>query len=269
MRVLSVSGQDIRLTGQKMKIEKFDYDSLHSTPWHKHASGQLYWLNHGILVIETTSVQWTVTPGSLGWFPADVSHRAWVPAGVKGQSLYLEPASCPPFPAHPGVYGADAFVMAILERLCREGDFSSPAEYQRHLLKLLGFEIAGAPDLPLQLTLPVDRRARNVANELLKNPACALDQTQLAKQWGLSVRSLSRLFTQQTGLSFSQWRQQAKVVTSLQWVLAGLPVSEVALRSGYSNVSAYIDVFRQRFGKTPGQLQNALIRTETRQKPSG
>lgn len=123
--------------------------------------------------------------------------------------------------------------------------------------------------MPLQLTLPVDRRARNVANQLLKNPACELDQTQLAQQWGLSVRSLSRLFTQQTGLSFSQWRQQAKVVTSLQWVLAGLPVSEVALRSGYSNVRAYIDVFRQRFGKTPGQLQNALIRTETRQKPSG
>jgi len=119
------------------------------------------------------------------------------------------------------------------------------------------------------LTLPVDRRAGNVANQLLKSPACELAQPQLAQQWGLSVRSLSRLFTQQTGLSFSQWRQQAKVVTSLQWVLAGLPVSEVALRSGYSNVSAYIDVFRQRFGKTPGQLQNALIRTETRKKPSG
>ena len=96
-----------------------------------------------------------------------------------------------------------------------------------------------------------------MASELLKNPAGTRDQSQLAQQWGLSVRSLSRLFKEQTGLRFSQWRQQAKVVASLQWVLADLPVSEVAALSGYSNVSAYayIDVFRQRFGKTPAQMR--------------
>ncbi|VDR29560.1 HTH-type transcriptional repressor of iron proteins A [Raoultella terrigena] len=84
-----------------------------------------------------------------------------------------------------------------------------------------------------KLLLPTDRRARNVADQLLAHPDSPLTQAQLAQRWGLSVRSLSRLFREQTGLSFCQWRQQAKVVTSLQWVLAGEPIAEVAARSGY------------------------------------
>ncbi len=238
-----------------MQKECFEYGSGHSTPWHQHTSGQLYWLSHGAMVIETELAQWTVTPGTVGWFPVGLSHSAWTPGRVRGHSLYPEPSSSCLFPSHPGIYGADAFLMSVLTRLCRSAPDAGPEDYLETLLKLLGYELSLGDPLPLQLTLPSDRRARNVANELLKNPACALSQSHLAQQWGLSVRNLSRLFQQQTGLSFSQWRQQAKVVASLQWVLAGLPVSEVALLSGYSNVSAYIDVFRQRFGKTPGQFR--------------
>lgn len=37
-----------------------------------------------------------------------------------------------------------------------------------------------------------------------------------------------------------------------------LPVSEIATRSGYSNISAYIEAFKGRFGVTPGQFQANL-----------
>ncbi|ECP5716443.1 helix-turn-helix transcriptional regulator, partial [Salmonella enterica] len=116
-------------------------------------------------------------------------------------------------------------------------------------------ELNQLPELPLHLILPEDRRARNVANELLETPGSVLSQTQLAHKWGISVRNLSRLFHQETGLTFSRWRQQAKVLSSLQWIFAGLSVNEVAYLSGYSNVSAYIEIFRERFGKTPGQFK--------------
>ncbi len=239
-----------------MHIETLEHECQHVTPWHEHTSGQLYWLSQGVIIIETEMAQLTVTPGSLGWFPPGLRHRAWVPGVLKGKSIYLNPLSCASFPSNPGAYGADSFVLALLERVFQSGQLDSCADYQNKLLGVLECEMIRASELPLQLMLPVDRRARNVADELLKNPASMLDQAQLAQRWGLSIRTLSRLFRQQTGLSFSQWRQQAKIVVSLQWVLAGEPVSEVAALSGYSNVSAYIDAFRQRFGKTPGQLQS-------------
>lgn len=237
-----------------IKIKSFRYGAQHATSSHKHAAGQIYWLDHGIMVIETTLSQWTVTPGTVGWFPPGLEHSAWVPRNVTGHSLYIDPPACINFPLYAGIYGADPFTRALLER-CQNNGSHFTRDYQETLLKILGYELMQCTALPLELRLPTDRRARNVADELLNNPACHQDQSQLAQQYGLSARSLSRLFDQQTGLSFSQWRQQAKVLASLQWILAGLPVYEVASLSGYSNVSAYIDVFRQRFGKTPAQLR--------------
>ncbi|EML9832413.1 AraC family transcriptional regulator [Citrobacter freundii] len=235
----------------QIKTSRIEYDVMHSTEWHKHESGQLFWLSQGLMIIETELVQWVVTPGTVGWFPANLYHRARSSGAVSGKCLYPEPSSSIYFPVCSGVYGADTFILQLLERLCR----NRPVDYTDSLLKVLTFELNLLPELPLQLTLPEDRRARNVATELLKNPECALNQTQLAHQWGISVRNLSRLFHQETGLTFSQWRQQAKILSSLQWIFAGLPIKEVACLSGYSNVSSYIEIFRERFGKTPGQFK--------------
>ena len=99
------------------------------------------------------------------------------------------------------------------------------------------------------------RRARHIADELLEEPASQKSQAALANKWGVSIRTLSRLFMEQTGLSFSQWRQQAKLLTSLQWIDAGLAISEVSALCGYATVSAYIKAFRERFRETPRQFQ--------------
>jgi AraC-like DNA-binding protein len=237
-----------------MHVETFHYQKGHRTPWHQHPSGQFYWLQRGILIIEMADVQWTVTPGTFGWFPGESRHCAQVPGEVAGKSLYLDAEHAKHFPMQAGIYSANPFVDGLLERACPGGQALS-SEYLQSLLIVLGVEIARTSPLPLRLMLPIDRRARNVADVLLAQPDALQDQAELAQQWGMSVRTLSRLFREQTGLSFSQWRQQAKVVTSLQWVQAGLPISDIATRSGYSNISAYIEAFKGRFGVTPGQFQ--------------
>lgn len=237
-----------------MHVETFHYEKTHRTPWHEHASGQFYWLTRGTLVIEMADVQWTVTPGTLGWFPGGCRHCAGVPGAVTGTSLYFSENHAARFPSEAGIYPADAFMQSLLARACQSRYPAFTEAYRQSLLIVLATEISRSQPLPLRLALPTDRRARNVAELLLAHPDCPDGQAELAKRSGLSVRTLSRLFREQTGISFSQWRQQAKVVTSLQWVQAGVPVNEIAARSGYSNVSAYIDVFRARFGVTPGQM---------------
>lgn len=244
-----------------LTIQTIDHPRRHLTPWHEHETGQLYWVRQGMMVVETSQAHWTVTPGILGWFPANLRHRAHFPVTFQGSGLYLSSSTRELFPAVAGLYGADSFVLALLERLCRPLRTASD-HYQTNLLALLAEEVASLPSLPLQLMLPQDRRARNVADQLLAHPDCALSQSQLAQQWGLSVRTLSRLFQEQTGLSFSRWRQQAKLVKSLSQVLAGMPVSQVAYSNGYNNVSAYIAAFRERFGMTPCQFR--MLSNESR-----
>lgn len=238
-----------------IKAEKLEHPRHHITPWHEHESGQIYWLRQGVMVIETPQAEWSVISGAVGWFPPGLRHRARVSGPLTGNSLYFSLPFCGQFPPETVLCGADAFVLALLERLSGSCQLPDRGNYQANLIRLLSDEIALAPEFPLHILLPEDRRARNVAEYLLEYPGSTHNQAQLASNAGLSVRSLSRLFREQTGLSFSQWRQQEKLVKSLSLLLAGASVSEVAGCCGYSNVSAYIAVFRQRFGQTPGQLQ--------------
>ncbi len=61
----------------------------------------------------------------------------------------------------------------------------------------------------LQLPLPRDRRARAVAQRLLASPSDQAGMTTLARDAGASLRSLQRLFLQETGLTIEAWRRQA------------------------------------------------------------
>lgn len=203
-------------------------------------------------MVKTEQAQWALTPATVGWFPPNMWHSAWCVGEVKGHSLQFTHADAPAFA---GVWPADPFLMLLMERIMQR----DPAR-QVSLLTVMLEEISIAPAAPLQLTLPQDRRAKQVAEQLLAHPHSTTNQAQLASRFGLSVRTLSRLFSEQTGLSFSQWRQQARVLASMAHLLQGEAVSETAAHCGYDNVSAFIAAFKLRFGSTPGQFQARNLR---------
>ena len=64
---------------------------------------------------------------------------------------------------------------------------------------------------------------------------------------------MSRRFVAETGLTFAQWRQQARLLRALERIADGVPVTTIALDLGYDNVSAFIDMFRRALGTTPGR----------------
>ena len=72
--------------------------------------------------------------------------------------------------------------------------------------------------------------------------------------WGyISVRTLSRRFVQETGFTFTQWWQQAKLLRGLEMLAEGLSITTISLELGYTNVSAFIALFRRTFGVTPAR----------------
>ena len=231
----------------------FHYQKQQRTDWHQHRSGQLYYPLSGTMMIETDSVQWLVTPGTLAWFPPDTVHRSTPGSQVSGINIYFQTTEYLCCPAIPHLFRAGTFIPGLLERLRDNSD----QDYCRLALALLAHEIAAAPSLPHHIVLPQDRRARAVAIYIVANPDTSLTRTELAGQQGLSERTLSRLFRQQTGLSFSQWRQQTKLVSSLEAVLTGERIEAIAENFGYANTSTYIAAFRQHFGRTPAKFRQS------------
>jgi AraC-like DNA-binding protein/quercetin dioxygenase-like cupin family protein len=189
---------------------------------HKHAAHQLLFASSGAMTVTGDRTSWMIPPGRAVLIPAGIPHAIRMWGEVKMRSLYF-PDSAARAPA-PVFDAATCRVISV-----------SP------LLRAVILRVA-------------DVRALRVAECVLKNPADEATAEALARRCGLSTRTLERLFRAETGMRFGLWRQKARLLESVRVLAAGGSVTDAALESGYSSVSAYIAAFKQTFGCTPGSL---------------
>src|SRR5260370_1076097 len=83
-----------------------------------------------------------------------------------------------------------------------------------------------------------DVRQRAIAALRRADPAETRTLADLGMMVGASDRTLSRLFRQEAGMSFPQWRTQLRLQHALVLLADGTPVTSTALACGWSNPSA-------------------------------
>ncbi|MGI4984175.1 MAG: helix-turn-helix transcriptional regulator [Janthinobacterium lividum] len=101
--------------------------------------------------------------------------------------------------------------------------------------------------------MPWDARLQRIANALIRNPADARSLDAWASWANAAPRTISRRFRAETGLSFTTWRQRARLLRALEMPAMGHPVNAIALDLGYDSASAFIALFRKTFNTTPGR----------------
>jgi AraC-like DNA-binding protein len=103
----------------------------------------------------------------------------------------------------------------------------------------------------LDVRMPHDERALEVAEALRRCPADGRTLGEWGRQVGASERTLARSFLADTGLSFGRWRTVLRLSAALVDLAAGAPVSTVARSVGYESASAFVAAFRRETGVTP------------------
>ena len=90
----------------------------------------------------------------------------------------------------------------------------------------------------------------------VRTPAASHEIERLAQKVGTSARTLSRLFSSETQLSFKSWCQRARIAAAIERLSMGKNVSvkKLAADLGYASVPAFSHAFRQVTGKTPTQF---------------
>ena len=84
--------------------------------------------------------------------------------------------------------------------------------------------------------------------------------TAMAREVGTSARTLSRLFSLETQLSFKSWCQRARIAAAIERLSmeANVSVKQLAADLGYASVPAFSHAFRQVTGKTPTQFSGKV-----------
>jgi AraC-like DNA-binding protein len=129
-------------------------------------------------------------------------------------------------------------------------------EKQKRLGRIVIDEIGDLVEEPLGLSNPTDPRLRRIADAILADLADTRSVEDLARWGGISPRTLARRFQAETGLGIVAWRQRARTLKAVTMLADGLGVTTVALDVGYSNVSAFIAMFRRVTGLTPGEYHH-------------
>ena len=234
------------------------YGAARITGAHAHEEGQLLSLRAGLQLIETDAGRWVLPPGWIGWIAPRCAHAAQSFGATEGWSLYLDPALTPMLPPGPHVFAPTPLVRELIARLVSlDGDDSPSAVDLARRLRLVTVlidELAAGSQASLHLAMPRDRRLFAMAAALADDPAVPDTIEQWAARIGMARRTLTRRFAAETGLSFAQWRQQARLLKAVEGLSVGEPVTTVALTVGYSSVSAFIETFRRHFGCTPARF---------------
>jgi AraC-like DNA-binding protein/quercetin dioxygenase-like cupin family protein len=223
---------------------------------HRHASHQLLFASSGAMTVSGDRTSWMIPPGRAVLIPAGSAHAIRMWGDVAMRSLYF------PLNAPAPAFNIDGCRVISVTPLLRElilrvadlGALDSRDAIDARMMAVLMDELAAARIEPLLLPLPADERALTAARHILTNPAGDVTTDGVARQSGLSARTLERLFRAETGMSFGLWRQKARLLESVRLLAQGGSVTDAALDSGYSSVSAYIAAFKQTFGCTPGAM---------------
>jgi AraC-like DNA-binding protein len=170
---------------------------------------------------------------------------------VRMRTIYVRPDSSLNLPTECAVVAVSTLLRTpILEAVTVQLPYADGSRDDR-LMRLLLDEIFQMPVLPLHLPTPSDPRLKVIHVKIKASPDDPNTIAQWARQLRLHPRTIQRLFLDETGLSFTQWRRQARLLAALEMLARGERIVDIALAVGYGSPTAFSTMFRRQFGVSP------------------
>lgn len=227
---------------------------------HRHAWAQVAYSAAGVLRVTAERHTYLVPPSRAVWIPPGVEHVVTVVEDAELRTLYLlQPAGAGPASLAGGA--GDGWercrvleVSPLLRELTEQLHDAPGGARERCIAALLQDELARARAVPLGVGLPADSRLRALCEAVLDDPARHATLDGWAREAGASVRTVARLFRQELGTTFAEWRQQVLLAKALAMAARKRPMSHIAAELGYASPSAFSAMVRRSVGLPPSRF---------------
>jgi AraC-like DNA-binding protein len=233
----STEARDYQDVPRAVAVMAKDFAPGSTTGQHSHTRAQLLYATAGLMIAETEDGTWVVPAGYALLIPPDVVHEVTMHGEVAMRTAYLaaSPLAVPPV-CH--VLPVSALLDAALVALADEPILYDAEDRGGHLAALVLDEIERAPVTPFVLPLPRDARLRRLCQELIDAPGLSHDIDTWADRVGVSRRTLTRRFRDETGLSFGAWRRRVRLLAVMVRQAQGDATSRIAAAVGYGSPRA-------------------------------
>ena len=157
--------------------------------WHTHAEHQLAWAASGVLTVRTAAAAWALPPTRALWIPAGVRHETLSAGTAVMRTLYVRPALCPvDWPACMPI-AASPLLAELIGYLEQRG---LGPDQRAHAETLLVDLLQPVPMTTIEVRMPAENPARQVAQALADNPADNRSMAEWGREVGASSRTLAR-----------------------------------------------------------------------------
>lgn len=253
-RELPRRAPDFDLPHPPMVAMEANWPNGSATGWHSHPRGQLLYAIEGVMEVRLEDGTWIVPPNRALWIAANSRHDVRMCGDVKMRTVYIDAAIVGNLPDRDCVINVSPLLRELIV-----GAVGVPAGYDEdsrngRLMRLMLDELRASDVLALHLPLPSDPRAKTISDALIAQPGDSSTAAQWGRKLGIAPKTIHRLFLKETGMSFAQWRQQARLLFALRRIANGEKIIDVAFDCGYASQSAFTVMFKKHFGVPPSNF---------------
>ncbi len=233
-------------------------------PSHQHEKAQLLLVFGGIAYLRTREKDFYIPSNHYIWIPENYPHNLM----FNTQDLYIINIYFPgkneeSFYDELGIYPVSKLLLEMLSFSEKwQGNFfmdSWEYEFLNTLKNLLPKE--NLKKFSIQLPTTDDQRVNGILDYLQArlNETITLEET--ANQFGFSVRSFTRLFSNKLNITFIQYLKMLRIIRAMELIKdSGMNMTEIAYEVGYSNISAFSNNFQQLTNMRPTEFKSMSLK---------
>lgn len=247
-----------QLAPDEIMIKETGRETL-DLPFHSHSSNQIIHTVAGTLHIQIGDTGYFVPERHIAWIPGNTPHRL----SSNNRQIDLQMIFYPTAYFNKdsfSVYNTNTFIGENLKFVARNPKLIKKSEYPElfsyyisflGLLPTLGLEYR----MPLKtLIIPEDKRLQDILEYINRNLSEDLSMESVALRFGMSVRSVSRLF-QGAHLRFTEYVNYQRITRAIELIAdKDKTMQEIAYDVGFNTPTHFNRVFKQILGSSPSQF---------------
>src|SRR5215469_4392501 len=224
---------------------------------HNHGWNQLVYAIAGVLTVNAEGKSVVISPEQAVWLPTGTRHSVGSLMGAEFRSLWVANSASRGVTSRTTLIHVSPLLRAlIVEAASLEKE---DRHYADRVTALILEQLQRATPISGALPWPSHPALLALCESLYADPADIRHSDDWGHEIGMSKRTLTRRFESEVGMSLRVWRQRLRLLRAIELLGSDLPITEIALRLGYSSASALIFMFRSEMGVSPLQYRRNLF----------
>lgn len=222
---------------------------------HFHDSAQLSFTIEGIIRVKINRQLFIIPPNMAIYVPPNYEHKTEMQKAIKIEHIYFGEEYLDFLPTEPRLIYLSELAKQVIFKICSFGLNRDPHAKLKNLFTVLLDEINSGDHVDYTIKVPNDPRILKVYDLFFSCKGSFPSLTQAAECACVNIRTLTRLFIKDTGVSFVTWKQQFIFARALELLQHHRQTTIVAYQLGYNSESAFIAMFKKMSGgKTPSSF---------------